>query len=84
MRPKGNRCIVDLADQRTTSFDLIAYWNSGAPVYRWNEIAINAASIPTLPGMAPSAPRSAERRQAMRPSPPGTRSTPTTVHVQAK
>jgi len=36
--------LKELAKQRDpTSLDLIAYWDTGAPSYRWNEIAVREA-----------------------------------------
>lgn len=36
--------LIELAGQRdSATLDKIAYWNTGAPVYRWNELTMNEA-----------------------------------------
>jgi hypothetical protein len=46
------RVLEELASQRdATALEQIAYWNSGSPEYRWNEIAIDAAFDANLAGM---------------------------------
>jgi hypothetical protein len=57
--PPGNketreeiRVLEALAGQRdAAALAQIAYWNSGAPEYRWNEIAMDAAFDANLAGM---------------------------------
>jgi hypothetical protein len=46
------KALEDLAGQRdAVALAQIAYWNSGSPEYRWNEIAIDAAFDTNLAGM---------------------------------
>ena len=45
------KLLQDLAGQRdAAALEQIAYWNSGSPAYRWNEIAIDAAFDANLAG----------------------------------
>lgn len=42
--------LMDMVAQRDdAALQQIAYWNAGAPAYRWNQIAINALSARAMP-----------------------------------
>ncbi|MBC7811470.1 MAG: phosphatase PAP2 family protein, partial [Burkholderiales bacterium] len=43
--------LLDMAEQRSDEdLQQIAYWNSGPPAYRWNQIAENALLAQAMPG----------------------------------
>jgi membrane-associated phospholipid phosphatase len=47
--------LMELADERDeTTLQQIAYWNSGPPSYRWNQIAVGALTKRGIPGTSSS------------------------------